>query len=69
MGESDESVSGAEPGVGGTPSGQHCTVCGVPVDTDDWYPVAKERDADGELQIRPFCSEDCRAEWADDASR
>ena len=61
---------------GGTPaspsSDQHdtpvktCKYCGTSIDTGDWYPVTKERDSDGTLQLYPFCSEDCQDAWLDE---
>lgn len=45
-----------------------CEQCGMVIDTGDWYPVAKERDADGSLRFYPFCSEDCRAAWREGRS-
>lgn len=40
-----------------------CTECGAPIETGDWYPIRTDRDEDGDLQLYPFCSEDCQAAW------
>lgn len=40
-----------------------CERCGATIATNDWYPIAKERTADGSLELYPFCSDDCKARW------
>lgn len=45
---------------------EQCAECGSPVPTDEWYPVATERDDDGEVLIHSFCSEECRSAWEAD---
>ena len=40
-----------------------CEYCGGDIDTSDWYPVTKRRDADGSLQFSFFCGEDCQEAW------
>lgn len=43
-----------------------CEACGATIDTNDWYPIAKERGADGSLGLYPFCSDDCKDQWQHD---
>lgn len=42
---------------------KQCAHCGEEITTDEWYPVATERDDDGEIEIYDFCCESCRAAW------
>lgn len=44
-------------------SDKRCEYCGATIETGDWYPVTKERDADGSLQIYNFCGHECRERW------
>lgn len=46
-------------------SDECCTHCGSTVDTSDWYPVTKERDEDGSLELYPFCGDECQEAWLD----
>lgn len=41
-----------------------CANCGRQIDTTEWHPLATRMD-DGNFQVYAFCSDDCRAEWAD----
>lgn len=56
MGEDETSSDGAS-------GGEPCAHCGSAIETDDWYPIAAERDEDGSLNLYHFCSEDCRSAW------
>ena len=47
-------------------SGKSCEQCGTTIDTSDWYPVTKERNPDGSLQLHEFCCEDCQDEWVEE---
>lgn len=40
-----------------------CAVCGDHVDGQEWHPAAIEERSDGDIRVRAFCSEACRAEW------
>ena len=49
-------------------SDKTCEYCGTTIDTSDWYPVAKKRNADGSIQLYSFCSESCQETWLDEGS-
>lgn len=49
-----------------TPEDETCEYCEAAIDTSEWYPVNKQRDSDGSLELLPFCSEDCRQQWQDE---
>lgn len=40
-----------------------CANCGADVDTKKWHPLATRTDADGNLHVYAFCSEECRNEY------
>ncbi len=40
-----------------------CAVCGSDVETQEWHPAAIDEVPGGDIRVREFCSEDCRAEW------
>lgn len=40
-----------------------CAVCGTPVDTGEWHPVAATKPTDERPRIVAFCSPDCREDW------
>lgn len=62
MGEDGAASSGdADAGVEKT-----CERCGTAIETSDWYPIAAEREADGSLDLYPFCSENCRDAWREE---
>jgi hypothetical protein len=42
---------------------EQCSQCGDAVPSDEWHPVATERDDDGRVEIHDFCSEGCRSAW------
>lgn len=44
------------------PSESHCAVCGEPVPSDQWHPAALE-ERPGDVRVRSFCSDGCRAAW------
>ncbi|WP_458209794.1 DUF7576 family protein [Haladaptatus sp. NG-SE-30] len=46
--------------------GKTCDHCGTSIDTSDWHPITKDREADGSIQIHHFCSEDCENAWQDE---
>lgn len=48
------------------PADTRCEYCGKVIDTNDWYPMVKERDANGFLRFYSFCSEGCRTAWLDE---
>lgn len=39
-----------------------CTWCGTAIDPQQWHPIATAY-SDGEVRIRPFCSQECRENW------
>lgn len=47
---------------------ERCEYCGKAVETGEWYPVTKERDADGSLRLYSFCSEECQEKWREERS-
>lgn len=42
-----------------------CDVCGTPIESEEWHPIASEWDMDGEFCLYLFCSEECRDAWDD----
>ena len=65
MGEDDGETSDAPSTDRAATASKRCEYCESAIDTSDWYPVTKERDSDGSLQLYPFCSEDCQGAWLD----
>lgn len=63
VGESEGGASTPPPNEHNDVPDERCAACGGAIDTNDWYPVTKQRDDDGTLHIYPFCSEACRDEW------
>lgn len=62
-----DSEDGVSPQPAGSPD-EVCEECGETIATTDWYPIAKERTADGSLRLYPFCSEGCKTRWLDDGA-
>lgn len=46
---------------------QYCANCGERLPKNEWCPIVTERDDDGTLRIRSFCSDDCKDNWRDEA--
>jgi len=44
---------------------KRCDHCDNPIETSDWYPIAKERNSDDELRLYTFCSEACKRVWSE----
>jgi len=44
---------------------KRCDHCDRPIETSDWYPMAKERDSEGELRLYTFCGEACKRAWSE----
>lgn len=40
-----------------------CTICGEPIDEEEWYPIRAGEDDEGEFQLYSFCSEECADIW------
>lgn len=69
MGE-DRCPQAAETADGGSGAeAKTCERCGDAIETGEWYPIAAERNADGSLELYPFCSEDCQVAWRESRSR
>ncbi|MFC6725065.1 hypothetical protein ACFQE1_11920 [Halobium palmae] len=47
----------------GTENAGRCEWCGEEFDTQQWHYPGTERTAEGELLLRVFCSQHCRAHW------
>ena len=47
---------------------EQCSQCGDAIPSDEWHPVATERDDDGRVEIHDFCSEGCRSAWQGEGS-
>lgn len=45
-----------------------CDRCDNRIETGEWYPIAKERGADGDLRLYSFCSEGCKRTWLADGT-
>jgi hypothetical protein len=45
---------------------RRCDHCDNPIETSDWYPMAKERDSDDELRLYTFCSGACNQAWSEE---
>jgi endogenous inhibitor of DNA gyrase (YacG/DUF329 family) len=59
--------SGDAPSGGGTDATEeHCSQCGQPIDTSDWYPVTTRRNEDGTRRFFSFCSQACQSAWLDE---
>lgn len=66
MGE-DRRSSAPETADGGSGAeGKTCERCGNAIETSEWYPIAAERNAEGSLELYPFCSEDCQMAWREE---
>lgn len=61
MGEDDVAPAGEDDAA--TPPS--CDWCGAFVDPTDWTPILTEHE-DGELVIREFCDEECRAAYREE---
>lgn len=63
MGNRDDAAESTPSGKLRSGQDEICEYCGSAIDTSEWYPVSKQRDSDGTLELLPFCSEDCQQEW------
>ena len=45
---------------------QRCWYCDDSVPTDEWHPVVTVRNDDGEVEVLPFCNDECRSGWSAD---
>lgn len=43
-----------------------CAKCSAAVDTSRWHPIVTTTDHEGNLDVHPFCSMGCRADWVPD---